>query len=760
MTLNTLAKEAEARHEPAYALQLLNTCAYLAPEKISRKLLLTWIKEAYPKLDSAELVLTQALAQLWRYSFINLDQHHNITVHRLVQTVVRNQHQQNKKTLKNIFSVQENFRLLIAALNKEFQYKTGNTETDEWQEQNLLPHLQSVAMHFSEFHRTDNAQSTNNSPFADKLLASDKIPDQNLQIAYSNLLENLGIVFSRLAISKQAAEYLEQALKLKEQYLGKNHPDSTQCLTALGMVYRTLGEASLAKDCLEQSLALQEKQYTNMHIALAPTLSELGMSYKDLGELKKGKAFMERALEIQENHYGKDHLNVAKTLIYISNAYGYMGEPQAQKTAAERSLKIFERHLKNDHPYIANALSNIAYAFQAFGKPLKAKEYLERALSIRIKHYGTKHQRVARIYSYLAGIYRELKKPERAIAFASDALKVKEAYYRKNHPEIAKALVHLGGAQDDLGQYTEAKVFLLRALKINEGHYGKDHSEVAKVLYELASVHAHLKELPDAESLAKRAHDIFTKSFGNENKYTLATAKLLQKVAPAQTSAATASTPVLASIPTPATAPMIENKSAQISEQKQIHKKILLISCGLAGTGKSTHLNLLKTRISNAVHIDKDTISDALMPEGVDLSSPAYKAVKDKVYDTMLKLADLNLKENRVVILEGYFGNKLTSPLLKNYLNSPHFETKIVYFYCSGPKQKARLEARAAQDPIAKLRDKDKLDPGKFDIYRNDHLNQHNRELSQVPHLVVDTENDADLEKNIDKIIDYLEAKS
>lgn len=779
MTLKALAKEAQDQNEPPYALNLLKACAYLAPEKISRELLLTWFKEAYPNMSTPELALTQALGQLWKYSFINIDDQENITVHRLVQSVVRQQPLQianvkvndkknnfrekrfekglEKEKEKTASDESQYFQVILSALDKTFHQKTGNTEADELREQALLPHLQSVSAHFAEAEKLlsfpdQNLQRHPNFQHDITLQKNTlhKISLPNLQLAYSNVLENLGVVYSRLAISKQARDYLEQSLKLKEKYIGKNHQESTRCLTALGMVYRTLGEAALAKDLLEQALTLQEKNHGNSDIALAPILSELGMSYKDLGELKKGKTLMERALKIQENHYGKDHLNVAKTLIYISNAYGYMGDPQSQKSSAERSLKIFEKHVKSDHPYIANALSNIAYSFQAFGNPSKAKEYLERALNIRLKHYGANHQRVARIHSYLAGIYRELKNPKRAIELANDALKVKEAYYRKNHPEIAKALLHLGGAEDDLGHYGEAKTFLVRALKINEGHYGNDHTEVAKVLYELASVHVHLKELADAESLAKRAHAIFVKNFGADNKYTEITVKLLQtlseKTSPVKTS-------------THITAHNTDHNTSHASLKKQIHKKVLLISCGLAGTGKSTHLNLLKTRISNAVHIDKDTISDALMPEGVDLSSPAYKAIKDKVYDTMLKLADLNLAENRLVILEGYFGNKLTSPLLKNYLNSPNFETKIIYFYCSAAKQKARLEARAALDPIAKLRDKDKLDPGKFDAYRRDHINQHNRELAQVPHLVVDTENDADLEHNIHKIVDYIEIK-
>ncbi|WP_341794866.1 NB-ARC domain-containing protein [Rickettsia endosymbiont of Rhinocyllus conicus] len=91
ITLDEIVRDTRINNEPPIAIELLIVCAYLAPDKISRKLLLTWLQTAHPDLSSPELTLNKHIALLWQYSMINYDNDNNISLHRLVQTVLRHQ---------------------------------------------------------------------------------------------------------------------------------------------------------------------------------------------------------------------------------------------------------------------------------------------------------------------------------------------------------------------------------------------------------------------------------------------------------------------------------------------------------------------------------------------------------------------------------------------------------------------------------------------------------------------------------------------
>ncbi|WP_341750286.1 NB-ARC domain-containing protein [Candidatus Tisiphia endosymbiont of Sialis lutaria] len=89
ISLEAIVRDTKINNGPPIAIELLTVCAYLAPNKISRKLLLKWLQIAYPHLLYPQLTLNKHMALLWQYSMINYDDNDNIIIHRLVQAVLR-----------------------------------------------------------------------------------------------------------------------------------------------------------------------------------------------------------------------------------------------------------------------------------------------------------------------------------------------------------------------------------------------------------------------------------------------------------------------------------------------------------------------------------------------------------------------------------------------------------------------------------------------------------------------------------------------
>ncbi|MDR0774957.1 MAG: hypothetical protein LBE72_06685 [Rickettsia sp.] len=130
ISLEAIVKEAKLNNEPPIAIELLTVCAYLAPEKISRKLLLAWLQAAYPHLSSPQLTLNKHIALLWQYSMINYNEKEHIAIHHLVQTVLRYQFQEVLKNKNNIYSILDLrwFKLLLRFfIDNENSFKLTNS---------------------------------------------------------------------------------------------------------------------------------------------------------------------------------------------------------------------------------------------------------------------------------------------------------------------------------------------------------------------------------------------------------------------------------------------------------------------------------------------------------------------------------------------------------------------------------------------------------------------------------------------------------
>ncbi|WP_375318663.1 NB-ARC domain-containing protein [Candidatus Tisiphia endosymbiont of Oplodontha viridula] len=133
ISLEAIVRDTKINNEPPIAIELLTVAAYLAPDKISRKLLLTWLQTAYPHLSSPLLTLNKHIALLWQYSMINYGDNDTIAIHRLVQAVLRHQLHQSldNKNSKNRICSTLNLRwfelLLRFFIDNEHEFKLANS---------------------------------------------------------------------------------------------------------------------------------------------------------------------------------------------------------------------------------------------------------------------------------------------------------------------------------------------------------------------------------------------------------------------------------------------------------------------------------------------------------------------------------------------------------------------------------------------------------------------------------------------------------
>jgi hypothetical protein len=190
--------------------------------------------------------------------------------------------------------------------------------------------------------------------------------------------------------------------------------------------------------------------------------------------------------------------------------------------------------------------------------------------------------------------------------------------------------------------------------------------------------------------------------------------------------------------------------------------KVILLAGGLAGSGKTTHLEPLIGHLEETLglpvkYYDKDRVL-RMMPPG-STGQDAYKEM----------MARAGAADASVIIHEGNVIGNLT--LFRDYICSQHALGATVIcldFQCSDARvQHARLVERAKVDPDAEQRDRKKLD---LDYYlaidRPGEIDRHDRELNSncdlirdgILHLEVIETATASIEENVDKIIKLISA--
>jgi tetratricopeptide (TPR) repeat protein len=364
------------------AAELLAVCAYLAPDSIPRALLtvpakdaaelLAALPEPLRKVVGDPVLVARALGALGAYSLVALDEQ-TLSVHRLVQAVVRDQHrtQPGHEPAVPAAGWAAAAVELVAAVFPEDGGEVRNWPVCE----SLLPHALTAAGH-AETHaaapeRTgwllDRAATylrararlrEAHAGFQRALAITEAArgPDHAVVGSHRN---NLGLVLRDLGDLTGAEAQFERAIAIHEATYGTDHPEVAADRNNLGMVLRDLGDPAAAKVQLERALAIHEATYGADHPGVATDRNNLGMVLRDLGDLAAGKVQFERAIAIDEATYGADHPEVATDRNNLGLVLRDLGDPAAAKVQFERALAITEAALGSHHPTVGVIRKNL-----------------------------------------------------------------------------------------------------------------------------------------------------------------------------------------------------------------------------------------------------------------------------------------------------------------------------------------------------------------------------------------------------------------
>ncbi|MFZ5450209.1 MAG: FxSxx-COOH system tetratricopeptide repeat protein [Thermodesulfobacteriota bacterium] len=503
------------------AVDLLNLCAFLAPDDIPKQLLEQGAEHLPEPLAAAvqdPLALDDALGVLRRYSLLEVAGD-ALAVHRLVQAVARDRLEDDAR--------KQWAGVAVALVNAAFPY----IELENWpwcarllpQALAALEHAAGLNLVISEMGRLWNqagfylqirAEFAGARVAFERALTIDEAAYGPEHPEVAIRVNNLGNVLQALGDLAGARAYYERALAIDEATYGPDHPEVAIRVNNLGSVLQALGDLAGAKSAHERALAIDEAAYGPHHPNVAIGVNNLGLVLRALGDLAGAKAYFEQALAIDEAAYGPEHPKVAIRVNNLGNVLQALGDLAGAKGAYERALAIDEATYGPDHPEVAIDVNNLGSVLQDLGDLAGAKRAYERALAIDEAAYGPHHPNVAIRVNNLGNVLQDLGDLAGAKSAYERALALAEAAYGPNHPDVAGDVNNLGSVLRALGDLAGARSYYERALALWEQVYGLNHPQVATAVNNLGLVLHALGDLAGARSYYERALAIDEAAYG------------------------------------------------------------------------------------------------------------------------------------------------------------------------------------------------------------------------------------------------------
>lgn len=441
-TLWSISLAALRAQGPA-AVQLLQLCAWLAPEPIPAELF-----TAQPALLPQPLAgaaadpvgMADAVATLADYSLARRSGD-GLLVHRLVQAVVRHNPPPDLDWSP--------LRTTQALLRGHLGEPDEPAAWPRWRQ--LLPHV---------------------------LAAVDVVGENTADTAW--LLDRAGQFVVMFASDFAPARPLvERALRLSMQLLGPDHPDVADILGHLAHIENELGNVPAMKAYAERAFRIYRENRGGTHAVRAEL--DLGFAELQLGAREAALARLSGVLEASEQLYGPADRHTADALVVLAHAHTGLGGYTAAAPLYERALAIRRRIYGADHPFAGIMLTYLGGNLVDLGEAGAALAACAEAVRIRTEAYGPASPAVGHALAVLGRARREAGDAAAAREPLERALRIHQDFYGADHPLTASVLLQLGAAAQALEDPATARSLLAEALRIRRQVFGADHPWTANV---------------------------------------------------------------------------------------------------------------------------------------------------------------------------------------------------------------------------------------------------------------------------------------
>jgi tetratricopeptide (TPR) repeat protein len=331
------------------------------------------------------------------------------------------------------------------------------------------------------------------------------------------LMHTMSSVYVALGLYDKALPLAEEALKLRRQSLGSEHPDVAASLNSLANVLSYKGEYAEAEALYREALAMQRKLFGNEHPDVAASLNNLALVLDDKGDYAGAETLHREALVMYRKLLGNEHADVAMSLDNLAKVLDHKGDYSGAEALFRQALAMSRKLLGNEHPNVAASIDNLANVLDDKGDYAGAEALHREALAMYRKLLGNEHADVAMSLDNLAIGLDHKGDYAGAEALSREALVMRRKLLGKEHSDVGVSLSTLGQTLYHQHRLTEAEKAFRESLEIGRRALPPDHPAIADSLVRLGEVLAAEGQAPQAEAMLREGLEIRRKKLPKDH---------------------------------------------------------------------------------------------------------------------------------------------------------------------------------------------------------------------------------------------------
>jgi non-specific serine/threonine protein kinase/serine/threonine-protein kinase len=292
-------------------------------------------------------------------------------------------------------------------------------------------------------------------------------------------------------------------------------------LHAMGGAYVGVADMDKATGLLEEALSLRRELFGEDHPDTLATKHELGFLYWAKGPVEKSEPLLADVVEARTRSLGEDHPDTLHASVDLSGTYLRLGRLEDAERLLRRVLGIRSRTLGEDHPETLNSMSDLAEIARLRSQFEEAEPLYRRAIEGLLRTLGPEHIDTSSAQLGLAITYRELGRLDEAGELFEVTLDHFRRFQGERHKAVYKTALNLGELRRLQGRYAEAEELVRPTLEAWRRDLRPDHPDTLRAVYYLGLIYKDQGRFADAEPLLREAVEGRRRALGKDHPSTL-----------------------------------------------------------------------------------------------------------------------------------------------------------------------------------------------------------------------------------------------
>ncbi|KAK3984461.1 kinesin light chain [Cladorrhinum sp. PSN332] len=392
-----------------FAGELLSLMSFFDRQAIPQEFLHNYNNQQEDQEPRGDVQFGGSLGLLKAFSFITEQKDETLTMHRLVQLVTRRWLDQNKSTPR---FVEQAIRALAKA------YPHGNKFENREKCGKYLPHVHAVLVFKSSGSRSEI-------------------------LARSSILHRTGSYFRLQGRWERAIQFGKQAVDIRTEVLGEEHPNTLSSMNELALTYRNQCRWKEIEPMQIQILEINKRVLGEEYPNTLGSMSNLAATYMGQGRWKEAESMQIQVLELNKRVLGQEDPDTLASMNNLALTYRNQGRWKEAESMQIQVLEIRRRVLGKEHPDTLISMINLASTYMDQGRRKEAESIQIQVLEISRRVLGKEHPDTLASMSKLASTYMHQGRWKEAESMLIQALEISGRVLGKEHPDTLNSMHNL-----------------------------------------------------------------------------------------------------------------------------------------------------------------------------------------------------------------------------------------------------------------------------------------------------------------------------